>query len=83
MLLYPSLPTLGHLIYELGSGRELAVPQPSDNDLSLVRNTQVSEVLKFIFWNENGDIPTIAEVYKYNIYDLTSFMFIMASEKYS
>ena len=79
MFLYPSLSTSGHLIYELGSGRELTVPRPSDNDLSLVRNTQVSEVLKFIFWNENGDIPTIAEVYKYNIIyifiEFTSFTF--------
>ena len=81
-ILNPCLSTSGHLIYELGSGRELTVPRPSDNDLGLVQNTQVNEVLKFIFWNENGDIPTIAEVYKYNyiIIDLWSFMFIMTSE---
>ena len=40
---------IGHLIFELGSGRELPNPAPIESDYKNVRNTQVVEVLQFIF----------------------------------
>ena len=53
---------LGHLLFELSSGRELSVSRPSDTDLSRIRYDPVVEVLRFIFNNNTGEIPELNEV---------------------
>lgn len=53
---------VGHLLYEVGSGRELTVGCPTEDDLASVRHPSVADVLRFIFYNESGEMPSISEV---------------------
>ena len=59
---------LGHLIFELSSGRELSTPEPSERDLILIKSEEVKELLKFIFSSRRNAIPTIEEVRYPDIY---------------
>jgi PX domain-containing protein kinase-like protein len=52
----------GHLLYELSSGRELTSPAPNEEDYDNIRLPQVVQVIKFIFQNESGRIPSIADI---------------------
>lgn len=51
---------VGHLLFELGSGKELSNPAPIESDYKNIKNQQVVEVLQFIF--ESRIPPTINEV---------------------
>ncbi|XP_011403693.1 PREDICTED: slowpoke-binding protein-like isoform X2 [Amphimedon queenslandica] len=50
----------GHLLFELGSGKELSNPAPIESDYKNVKNQQVVEVLQFIF--QSRIPPTIDEI---------------------
>lgn len=53
---------VGHLIFELSSGRELSTALPSDADISSIPHETIQEVLNFIFHNESRQLPSIEEV---------------------
>ena len=57
-----TLCSLGHLLYEMASGRELSVSRPSDTDLQRVKQSQVLEVLRFIFDGDKDSMPSLQQV---------------------
>ncbi len=53
---------VGHLIYEMSSGYELSTSKPSERELAAMKYSELREVLRFIFYNEERQVPSIEEV---------------------
>lgn len=58
----------GHLMHEMLAGYELTTGEPRKEHLANFRNTEVVEVLNFIFFNESGMHPSLDELASHSFF---------------